>query len=449
MPKAANAQPEELRIAREWCASKGKGWSLKEQLGPGGTAFVFGISSPNGPRALKIYSTEFSTGEKGPIEAKRIAQQVQVGQHECKSLVQVYEGGTFNERLYLLMSRAPGRELEKRLRHVPRDKIRLIVDQVAQAVLFLRLQGLCHRDIKAANIFVSDDFEQATLLDISVIRDIYDPLGMGTDHDGQLPIVATARYSPPEYLFRLIEPSAQAWEALSVYQLGALLHDLIMREPLFQTEYVNSAGNRYRFAWVVATVIPEINASDVDADLVFLARRALQKNWIQRLDVQVEDFLGDAHTQQRRALKILGLAGGIDFVSPVESYQQVLRRSNELAAGLEEAVSKVLRQKGVTAQHQVVGRSQSGKVLTFRWADRKSRISSTLELQFSLERSAAHAVRTLTTAATLLVVIDGEQRSATASLPAVPDAAGAELVLAGHIESLLPTLAARVMRNKG
>ena len=148
---------------------------------------------------------------------------------------------------------------------------------MARAAIFLRENGLCHRDIKAANIFVSDDFGHSTLLDISVVRNVTDPIGIGTDHEGQLPVVATARYSPPEYLFRLREPGNDLWHALNVYQLGALLHDLIVREPLFEAEYLKSAENRYRFAWVVAMVDPVVQADDVDRDLILTACRALDK----------------------------------------------------------------------------------------------------------------------------------------------------------------------------
>ncbi len=73
----------------------------------------------------------------------------------------------------------------------------------------------------------------------------------------------------PGYLFRLLEPGPELWHALNVYQLGALLHDLIMREPLFQSEYLKSTENRYRFAWIVAMVDPNVNADDTDRDLVF------------------------------------------------------------------------------------------------------------------------------------------------------------------------------------
>jgi serine/threonine protein kinase len=447
---ATDAQSEDLRIAWEWCTKKGTDWAVVEQLGPGGTAFVFGISSPSGPRALKIYSAPFSTGEKGHVEAKRIEQQVALGRHDCKSLVQIYEGGSFKGRLFLLMSRAPGKELEKRLQEVPREKIRQIVDQVAQAVLFLSSKKLCHRDIKAANIFISDDFEQATLLDISVIRDIHDPIGIGTDHEGQLPVVATARYSPPEYLFRLIDPGPELWDALSVYQLGALLHDLIVQKPLFHNEYINSAGNRYRFAWIVASVVPEVIANDVDQDLIFLARRALEKNWERRLEISLEEFLSDAHIQQKHALEILGLSDlKKSIVRENESYHSLLSHATEVADALEKTVRQILKDRNITARHSISGKAPLTKVITFEWIDDRSRADRGLKVQLALQSSSyAPATRSFVTSVTLIAVIDNESRLATTNLPVVADAPGAELLLGEHVEAILGTLAARLMTKR-
>jgi len=230
--KVDDPDDDDLLIARRWCVSQGGGWSVLSESGQGATATVFVIESPSGELALKLYSAKFSQGDEGELQQTRITQQLQLKGHDCPSLVSIFGGGVFEDRLFVLMSRASGRELEKCLNEIPRSQIRPIVDQIAKAVIFLRSKGLCHRDIKAANIFISDDYERVTLLDISVTRNIYDPVGIGTDHDGQLPVVATARYSPPEYLFRLLEAGPELWHALDVYQLGAISKNL-MKSMIF------------------------------------------------------------------------------------------------------------------------------------------------------------------------------------------------------------------------
>ena len=74
---------EALLIARQWCDRKGTGWSVCARLGKGGTAPVFEVTSPDGPRALKIYDAGFSAGEKGAIEEKRIDWQRALKGHDC------------------------------------------------------------------------------------------------------------------------------------------------------------------------------------------------------------------------------------------------------------------------------------------------------------------------------------------------------------------------------
>ena len=355
-------------IAARWCASEGAGWSVVRQLGVGGTAPVFEVTSPEGSRALKIYDADFSSGSLGAIEHQRIQQQLQLQNHDCPSLVQVYAGGTIEDRLYLLMSRAPGTELEQRLADVPSNKIRGILHNIAQACIFLRDRDICHRDIKAANVFVSDDFHHATLLDISVIRDIHHPVGVGTDRDGQLPVLATTRYCPPEYLFRLVEPGPELWHALTIYQLGALLHDLIAQTPLFQSEYQQSATNRYRFAWLVATQTPRIQRADVDDDLLFLATRALDKNWERRSALAIEDFLHDPTHRERHALQLLGFRPD-PAPQPHPDVQTQRLRLDAVSNTLRTNLNDHFRTNGVTTTHEVSPgpHGDTSRTISFTW----------------------------------------------------------------------------------
>lgn len=443
---------ESLAIARRWCAARGTAWSVFDQAGRGGTAPVYTVRAGTDEFALKIYDAAFSSGDKGKIEEERVQRQVALGQHDCPSLVQVFEGGRFEDRLFLLMNRAPGRELEKVLSQVPRAQIRNIVDQVARAAIFLRRNGLCHRDIKSANVFVAEDFSRVTLLDLSVTRDIYDPVGIGTDHEGQLPIVATARYSPPEYLFRLIEPSEALWHALDIYQLGALLYDLIDREPLFQDEFLKSKENRYRFAWTVATVHPQLKSTDVDADLLFLARRALDKDWKRRSTLRLEDFLAETWINKQRALATLGLGGAIAATEAAPKRDLVTLRSQLRAVTnmLEERLQEYLNSLSVTCRHAQESPADLVTQLVFAWhpRDEHGRASS-VETEFRVLVRIVEGPPTvsLLSTARLSAHVNGVQRTESIELPTVDGSAEAAAQIGELCEASLPELAAMLTRT--
>lgn len=453
MTPEINGGDESLQIAQRWCEGKGAGWSLGARLGEGGTAPVFEINSPDGLRALKIYNAELSEGKKGRIELKRMEKQLALKGHDCPFLVQIYEGGKFEGRLFLLMSRAPGQELEKRLADVPRQKIRQILGQVAQAAIFLKENGLCHRDIKAANVFVSDDFNHCTLLDISVVRDVTDPIGAGTDQEGQLPFIATARYSPPEYLFRLVDPSPELWHALTVYQLGALLHDLIMREPVFQAEYSKSASNRYRFAWIIATSDPMVQAEDVDHDLMLIAHRALDKNWRRRSGLRLEDFLADPGTQQNHALQFLGLGITRGSIQETDNISARLQRVREVSETLKVTIVQYLRDQGVRTTHDVhPGVNDTVKVISFRW-DAPAAVSSMpsprVELKLELTLLTQHGCHYFGLKIVLSTHLDGKDLMATIDLPEVQDETGIADRIFRHVTDAFPQLAAQISHASG
>jgi serine/threonine protein kinase len=443
------SQDESLQIARRWCESRGSGWHLGAALGEGGTAPVFEVNSPDGSRALKIYDAKFSVGEKGEIEYKRIDQQLALKGHDCPHLVQIYDGGKVEGRLFLLMERAPGTELEKRLQDIPRHKIRQIVDQVARAAMFLRGKDLCHRDIKAANIFISDDFSHCTLLDISVIRNVSDPIGVGTDHEGQLPVVATARYSPPEYLFRLLEPGPELWHALNVYQLGALLHDLIMRQPLFHAEYLKSSENRYRFAWIVATFDPTIQADDVDRDLMLTARRALDKNWQRRSVLTLEDFLADTAVHKSKALQVLGFAMDKDSLQRTDDLITRLERVREVAGDLKEALTEHLRKNGVTAYHDLrPGPHDTSKLIVFHWtAPAGQDAPQPIEFDVELQLVAHGNARRFGVSVKLEIKLKNHDRSVSMVLPELQDDAEVGQRLLGNVVDAFEQLAMDITRG--
>jgi serine/threonine protein kinase len=418
-------------------------------LGRGGTAPVFTVRGPEGDFAFKLLDPKYSKGTMGKLTEIRIKKQLELGEHDCPYVVRCLDGGKIGRRLFLVMSRAEGRELEKCLSEIPRSKIRAIVDQVAQAALFLRSRGFSHRDIKSANIFISDDFDRITLLDLSVLREISDPVGIGTDHGNELPVVATSRYTPPEYLFRLESPSEDLWHGVDIYQLGGLLHDLIMREPMFSAEYATSRENRYRFAWIVAMVNPVVEAVDVDQDLVLLARRALDKDWKRRRTIRLEDFL-QAEGAQQQGLAALGLAVSATPHSIAQS-RPTHADAIFVAKQIEEQLSSWLRQKGNHAFHDVEhGRTDLEKAVRLRWTPAGNiGTASEITLLVMVNLEDSDPTFAVSTEATLEMTMEATTHTASSWLPTVSDGRDSADAVASQVIAALPALSAQSLKVSG
>ena len=174
------------------------------------------------------------------------------------------------------MEYIPAKDLSQLLTAIPRDKIRPLIAQLAQAARFLHEQELAHRDIKPSNVAISDDFQHLTLLDLGVLR----PFGDAslTDTEGQH-FVGTLQYSSPEFLFRNEKDTPEGWLALAFYQIGAVLHDLIKKKTIFEEYLIPYA----RMVDAVKHTPPDLNVPGADPDLLALARSCLVKDPASRL----------------------------------------------------------------------------------------------------------------------------------------------------------------------
>lgn len=277
-------------IAEKLCSARG--WTPPEYIDNGASAAVYKVVTPDGPAALKIYDPEFFDGDNALIEAKRIDLQRELKGHGCPFLVDVIDTGEIEEdgTWYLLMEYCPWKSLEKRLADVTDEKIHGLIKQLVNAVKFLDENDLVHRDIKPANIVVSDNFEQLKLLDFGVIRRITHDEGNGTDGNK---FIATAQYSPPEFLLRDEIPGKIGFSAINLYQVGAVLHDLITKTSIFAEE--KATKNKFKLFKAVTEKRPRVVSASVQPRLIALCLAALEKDPRMRAAaVQLDDFLADA-----------------------------------------------------------------------------------------------------------------------------------------------------------
>jgi serine/threonine protein kinase len=247
-------------------------WIIGEPLGAGKSAAVFRATRNDATRAIKIFDPQIIEKYGKAVQLARVERELSLRGLHHPHLVEIIDGGECPDSglIYVVMELIESPNLATVLADVPRERIWPILAQLADASRFLEDHQIAHRDIKPDNIAISKDFSHATLLDLGVIR----PVGIAelTD-ETQRYFIGTLRYSPPEFLLREELDTPEGWRAVTFYQLGAVLHDLIMQRRLFSDITEPYA----RLVQAVERDVPAVAAADVPADLVFLARNCLQK----------------------------------------------------------------------------------------------------------------------------------------------------------------------------
>ena len=270
--------------AKEWeerfTGQKIDKWVVKSLIDHGKSAAVFLAEDDDGPVALKIFDDELIKRYGDDSQIARIERELTLVDKAHPNMVRILGGGLYDENHFIVMEYLNGPSLSKCLAHVPEAKIPALVGQLVSACEFLEAHGLAHRDIKPANIVILDDFERLVLLDFGVLKPVGDKEGP-TDVEGQPIFIGTLQYSSPEFLLRKETNDEDGWRALSLYQVGAVVHDLLMRRPIFE-EFVNP------YAALVNAVQfehPNIASETAPSYLVDACRMALVKAPIKRLAV--------------------------------------------------------------------------------------------------------------------------------------------------------------------
>lgn len=261
------------RIAKELKDKKVGGWTILDYVNNGKSAVVLRATRNGEEAALKIFDPDLVERFGREKQLIRVQREKDLIGKNHDNLIEIKDGGECDstDHIFVAMAYLPRKNLAQVITDLPRDCIFPIIRQVASAAKFLEDNGLAHRDIKPENIAISEDFSHATLLDLGVLR----PVGLSeiTDMNEQRVFVGTLRYSPPELLYREEQDTLEGWRAITFYQLGAVLHDMIMQRPIFQ----NFTEPYARLVDAVRNVTPEIGVDDVSSDLTILASSCLIK----------------------------------------------------------------------------------------------------------------------------------------------------------------------------
>ncbi len=322
------------------------GWRIAKYINHGKSAVVFLAERSGRESALKIFDPEIVKRYGRDAQMKRITRELSLVGKSHPNLVDIYDGGEDGDFLFVAMEYFPGRNLGEALLDIPISEVRSLISQIASAAKFLEGSSFAHRDIKPENIGLSPDMTRTKLLDLGVIRPL--DLSNVTDEGEQRYFIGTLQYSPPELLFREEEQSIEGWRAITFYQLGGVLHDLLMRKPLFE-DFKNPYARLVR---AVEREIPRVDSPQADADLRLLAQNCLAKVPSQRLDtVKWDDFsrptVADPLDAARRRIAQHRAASVPLQKPPISSADSLARQCFALRTSIHSSVVNAINTEGL------------------------------------------------------------------------------------------------------
>ena len=217
-------------------------YQLVEKLGQGGMGEVWKAEHRMlaRPAAIKLVSTRSGSSSTGSSpEAQRLEREVQAtAQLRSPHTVEVYDYGlTDDGRFYYVMELLDGLDLEQLVeRHgpMPAERAVRVLEQMCHSLAEAHANGLVHRDVKPANIFLcryGRDLDFVKVLDFGLVR----RSGEVSRGDAKLTEVGgfagTPAYGSPESAEGSGTPVD---ERSDIYSLGCVAYWLLTGRTVFK-----------------------------------------------------------------------------------------------------------------------------------------------------------------------------------------------------------------------
>ena len=205
------------------------GYTIVRKIGAGGMGEVYLADHPRLPRqdVIKVLSEHFT--DDATFRARFIREAELAAGLDHPSIVNVYDRGESDGRLWIAMQYVPGIDaaalLERSPNGLPVTDVSAIAASIGAALDYAHRHGLLHRDVKPANILISGHFAGADAADLRIrLADfgIARQADAGTSLTSANLVIGSFPYSSPEQL------SGEPLDGRSdVYSLGCTVYELL------------------------------------------------------------------------------------------------------------------------------------------------------------------------------------------------------------------------------
>ena len=245
-------------------------YNIMSELGRGATAVVYLAEDQFNDRKVAIKLVTPDEG-MGPEEARRfeklfLNEAAMVGKMSHPNIVGVYDAVIEGENRYIVMEYVGGGSLKKfctETNLLPVRQAVLIIFKACRALDYAFQNGVIHRDIKSANILLSerDDIKISDFGTAQISHSTH------TQIDG---FVGSPAYMAPEQINEE-PPSAQT----DIYSLGVTMYELLAGRLPFQA--ANSVAMINKILNDTATPLKSIRP-DIPDELVAIVEKAMARD---------------------------------------------------------------------------------------------------------------------------------------------------------------------------
>lgn len=247
-------------------------YEILDEIGRGAMGVVYMAKDPLIGRlvALKTFrATEALQGRDLEMFRARFIREAQsAGILSHPNIVTIHDVVEESEEgvTFIAMEYVRGTNLKDVLRSetcLPVEEAAHVISEVAEGLEYAHSRGVVHRDVKPANILLTED-RRVKLTDFGIAR-------FGTSnltHDGQL--LGTPNYMAPEQI-----RGEAADHRADVFSLGVVLYEMLTGEKPFQGDNVTVVTHRIAYEEFIP---PDRHGPEVPAPIERVLERALAKD---------------------------------------------------------------------------------------------------------------------------------------------------------------------------
>ncbi len=206
------------------------GIQILEKLAEGGSAFIYTAQDllTKEPRAVKVLKPEARADGKLQKAFRSEALLLQTLDHE--NLIKLYSAGAVGPDEYMVLELFTGSNVKRLLQQKSPDLPRLALDLfqgAADALCYLHLNGIIHKDVKPENLLVDPSTGRVKLIDLSIAEK---PNRLTTSFNlfRKTTVQGTPSYMSPEQI-----QGKPLDHRTDVYSLGATMNEVYTGSPPF------------------------------------------------------------------------------------------------------------------------------------------------------------------------------------------------------------------------